>query len=489
MKKKSKKNIKSVDMSRPRQVSIVIQPKMNASYWLENHTDKEIEKTLMSVKYPLVTEIKLALSECQAQSVSGATTKLPIAFAFGTETSVETKIPHYQCWIKYPIQIRKTSILDFLQKRFDGRIHLVVESIYGNDYRNYCLKQTSKFDFDSDYYWNHKYDSEGKHKPIPRLMDLRKNLKNVANNLFTGQKLLKRIALSEPDDRSGFWLGDPLGNTGKTAFFQSIIDEVGNEGLYLRISSGMDRLSANLRRKIKTRLENGKGYPKYIWINFGRTVSEDAIKAFNDFGEQILDGMLDDNFANTGDGDFIGLPYMNLIVTANTPPNLNSEQLTSDRLKLLTFFPIYKNNKLVDNFLIPIHVEIRVRILKQFVHNFQYKYVVHLQAAENICESFSNYKWYEELNANVKGFLEYKETPDYIIQSKKSKLETKWISGKQNQVQKDVEGVYLEALFYSATVTGEGSGKLFIEASSFQQSKTKVYPYKEYYSQRLREKT
>lgn len=44
--------------------------------------------------------------------------------------------------------------------------------------------------------------------------------------------------------------------------------------------------------------------------------------------EQVLDGMLDDNFGNTGTGDFVPLPYVNLVVTSNTPPNLN--QLTGD---------------------------------------------------------------------------------------------------------------------------------------------------------------
>ena len=73
--------------------------------------------------------------------------------------------------------------------------------------------------------------------------------------------------------------------------------------------------------------------------------------------------MLDDNFGNTGGSDFIRLPYLNVIVSANTPPNLY--QLTNDRLKLLTLFPIYKNIdqfELQENLLIPIFVEIRVKI-------------------------------------------------------------------------------------------------------------------------------
>ena len=113
---------------------------------------------------------------------------------------------------------------------------------------------------------------------------------------------------------------------------------IGSSGLYLRVNQGVERLSAKLRHKIKNRLDNGEGYPKTIWINFGHTVEEGSLKAFSDFAEQILDGMLDDNFGNTGGNDLIRLPYLNVIVSANTPPNL--KHLTGDRIKLLTLFPI-----------------------------------------------------------------------------------------------------------------------------------------------------
>lgn len=54
-------------------------------------------------------------------------------------------------------------------------------------------------------------------------------------------------------------------------------------------------------------------------------MEEGSLKAFSDFAEQkqILYGMLDDNFGNTGTGDFVPLPYINLVVIANTSPNLN----------------------------------------------------------------------------------------------------------------------------------------------------------------------
>ena len=126
----------------------------------------------------------------------------------------------------------------------------------------------------------------------------------IKDILMTGQKLLKTIITSEPDDRTGIWLADVIGGTGKTAFFQTIIDDPELNGLYLRISEGVERLSAKLRRKIENRLNEGKGYPSFVWINFGRTVEETSLKAFSDFAEQIIDGMLDDNFGNTAGKEF-----------------------------------------------------------------------------------------------------------------------------------------------------------------------------------------
>ncbi len=162
-----------------------------------------------------------------------------------------------------------------------------------------------------------------------------------------------------------------------------------------------------MRKKINNRLESNRGYPKFIWINFGRTVEENSLKAFANFSEQILDGILDDNFGNAATGDFVGLPYVNLIVIANTPPNL--KHLTRDRLKLLTLFPIYKDNEtgeLEDSLLIPIYIEIKVRILilKRFPNNLEYKFAIRLQTNKLIKKIFSKFSWFDELLEKRKHF-------------------------------------------------------------------------------------
>lgn len=221
------------------------------------------------------------------------------------------------------------------------------------------------------------------------LLSLRPNLKMIRTNLMTGQEFLRKLITSKPNYRTGIWLADVLGSTGKTVFFQSQIEDAEINGFYLRLTEGIKCLSLKLIKKITNRLKNGKDYPRTNWINVGRTVKEGSLKAFSDFAEQILDGMLDDNFGNIGTGDFVPLSYVNLIVTANIPPNLN--QLTGARLKLMTLFPVKdKSDKMVDSFLLPVFVKISVRILKAFPNYLEYCFTV-------IPKSF---KFYSEKHKN-----------------------------------------------------------------------------------------
>jgi len=111
MKKISKKS----NNSRCKQVSVIIQPKINGDYWLsKNLTDELIEKKLMESSYPLYTEIKQSLATCLGLTCSSKVLRPPKYFVFGTETSVTTNIPHYQCCLIYPALIRRTSVYEFL---------------------------------------------------------------------------------------------------------------------------------------------------------------------------------------------------------------------------------------------------------------------------------------------------------------------------------------------------------------------------------------
>ena len=464
--KKNIKQIKQKNNSRCKQVSVVIQPNVEADFWLQNNlTDKLIEEKLMQTGYPLHTEIKYALESCAALSSTGKGHRLPVSYSFGTETSVTTKIPHYQCWISYSILIRRTSVFEFMKEIFGDRVHIAVKPIFGMGYKNYCLKETSKFEFQSFYYWNVKIDSKGLIGKKEKLKNLRGKLEMISKNYYSGQKLLKKIVESPADDRSMYWIADVVGGTGKTGFFQTIIDDADSKGLYLRISEGQERLSAKLRKKITARLENKEGYPKFIWVNFGRTVTEQGLQMFSDFGEQIVDGMLDDNFANTGGKDFIPLPYINLVVTANTPPNMH--QLTGDRIKLMTFFPICKGKIIEDTLLIPIFVEIKVKFPTKYPNNVSYKYVVRLQDEGNIKGAFSEFPWYGDLIEQVKRFQNLVGEDGCQLEVYEKQLHSYWRPIHPNKMQEDILAVYYKCMEHLGCLSDKKSFNKIIEGSSF----------------------
>lgn len=207
-------------------------------------------------------------------------------------------------------------------------------------------------------------------------------------------------------------------------------------------------------------------------------MEEGSLKAFSDFAEQILDGMLDDNFGNTGTGDFVPLPYLNLVVTANTPPNLN--QLTGDRLKLMTLFPVKdESGRMVDSFLFPVFVKISVRILKSFPSSLEYCFMVIPESFEFYADKYKDFPWFMDLVDNVTRFEEFKLTPEYKRQEYESKLISKWVPSTPYNLQSDILSVYYKALVYSTTVGGRGSNEKSIEASSLKEDNFKIYSVKD----------
>ena len=51
---------------------------------------------------------------------------------------------------------------------------------------NYCLKPTSNFQFNSNYYWNKKFASEELSKnKLLKLIDMRLKLKTIKDNYLT----------------------------------------------------------------------------------------------------------------------------------------------------------------------------------------------------------------------------------------------------------------------------------------------------------------
>ena len=273
--------MKDFNVSRSKFLSVVIQPKLKSDVWLNCESNERFTNLLLSCSFPLYTEIRYVLENLEGLTANTSKSVKAKVWAFGTETSVDTKIPHYQIYLEFDKLVRNSSVYQALDVLLANRAHIVTKKVYNSQYKNYCLKNSSNFNFDSKYYWNIKLSSDTLKEVKPNLLSLRPNLKMIQKNLMTGQELLKKIITSEPDDRTGIWLADVLGNTGKTVFFQSQIEDAEINGLYLRVTEGVERLSAKLRKKINGRLEAGKGYPKTIWINFGRTIEEGSLKSFS----------------------------------------------------------------------------------------------------------------------------------------------------------------------------------------------------------------
>ena len=126
------------DKYRGKFISIVIQPKVNPKFWLSYHSDNKINLLLMKSSFPLFTEIKNVLSILKVETINGKTIIPVLKFAFGTETSVKTKIPHYQIYLEFRYLVRITKVYQEFNKLLTDRVHIVVQKVYNDSYMNYC---------------------------------------------------------------------------------------------------------------------------------------------------------------------------------------------------------------------------------------------------------------------------------------------------------------------------------------------------------------
>ena len=184
------------DNYRSKFVSVVIQPKMEEiEFWLSNPTDTEINNKLMEVSFPTPGQIVEAFEKIRVLTVNKQNRKSVAHWAYGTETSEVSKIPHYQIYLQFDVLIRLSSVYEELDSFFLGKSHIVTKKVYTNQFQEYCLKETSVFEFKSDIYYNIKTSSKILDKTTNKLVELRPKLKMIKDNYFMGQKLLKAISL------------------------------------------------------------------------------------------------------------------------------------------------------------------------------------------------------------------------------------------------------------------------------------------------------
>ena len=92
--------MKDSNASRSKYLSVVIQPKLKSKVWLSCESNERFTNLLLSCSFPLHTEIQYALEELEGLTANTSRSVKPKVWAFGTETSVDTKIPHFISLLK-----------------------------------------------------------------------------------------------------------------------------------------------------------------------------------------------------------------------------------------------------------------------------------------------------------------------------------------------------------------------------------------------------
>ena len=94
------KKTKDSNMSRSKYLSVVIQPKLKSKVWLYCESAEMFTTLLLGCSFPLHTEIQYALKNLEGLTANTSKSVKVKVWSFGTETSVDTKIPHYQIYLE-----------------------------------------------------------------------------------------------------------------------------------------------------------------------------------------------------------------------------------------------------------------------------------------------------------------------------------------------------------------------------------------------------
>ncbi len=129
-----KKN-KDLNVSRSKFLSVVIQPNLNSKVWLDCESAVTFTNLLLGCSFPLHTEIQYVLENLEGLTTNTSKRVKPKVWAFGTETSVETKIPHYQIYLEFDKLIRNSSAYQALYTLLANRVHIVTKKVYSTQYR------------------------------------------------------------------------------------------------------------------------------------------------------------------------------------------------------------------------------------------------------------------------------------------------------------------------------------------------------------------
>jgi hypothetical protein len=123
------KKIKDLNVSHSKHLSVVIQPKSNSEVWLSCESAAMFTSLLLDCSFPLHTEIQYALENVEGLTANISKSVKPKVWAFGTETSVDTKIPHYQIYLEFDKLIKNFSVYQALNELLVNHIYIVTKKV------------------------------------------------------------------------------------------------------------------------------------------------------------------------------------------------------------------------------------------------------------------------------------------------------------------------------------------------------------------------
>ena len=129
--------MKDSNVSRSKYLSVVIQPKLKSKVWLDCESNERFTNLLLSCSFPLHTEIQYALENLEGLTANTSKSVKVKVWSFGTETSVDTKIPHYQIYLEFDKLIRNSSVYQALDELLANRVHIVTKKVYNSQYKEY----------------------------------------------------------------------------------------------------------------------------------------------------------------------------------------------------------------------------------------------------------------------------------------------------------------------------------------------------------------
>ena len=158
--------MKDSNGSRSKYLSVVSQPKIKSDVWLNCESASLFTYLLLTYSFPLYIEIQYALENLEGLTANTLKSMKAKVWGFGTKTSINTKIPHYQIYLKFDKLVRNSIVYKALNEFLDNRVHLVTKKVYNSQYKDYCLKNSSNLNFDFKYYWNVKLSTENLKKLV-----------------------------------------------------------------------------------------------------------------------------------------------------------------------------------------------------------------------------------------------------------------------------------------------------------------------------------